>query len=165
MLKDFESIKGQLAELADVINKFKSEAVQLRIVELLFRSHRPGDQEEEEEKPPKPNDSSAGRKSARRRRKRSNGESADRKPARKSSGGTGAVATLVKVYDEGFFSSARTINDILRHCETNLARRIKANEISGKLARMVRSGDPPAFFGPSVTSETRLPRLLLIRSV
>ena len=58
-----------------------------------------------------------------------------------SKGGKGAVATLIKVHQEGFFKSPRTIKDILAHCETNLARRIKANEISGKLARMVRSGD------------------------
>jgi len=37
MIKNFEEIKKQLGELSDVLNKFKSEQVQLRIVELVFR--------------------------------------------------------------------------------------------------------------------------------
>ena len=36
-MKKFEHLKGQLAELASVLNSFKSEAVQLRIVDLLFK--------------------------------------------------------------------------------------------------------------------------------
>jgi len=51
------------------------------------------------------------------------------------------VATLLKVYADDFFAKPRTIKAILDHCETNLARKIKANEISGKLARMVRSNE------------------------
>lgn len=36
MFKDFETTKAHLTELAEIINKFKSEAVQLRLVELIF---------------------------------------------------------------------------------------------------------------------------------
>src|SRR4051812_23698220 len=36
MINNFEVVKTQLVELSDAINKFKSEAVQLRIVELIF---------------------------------------------------------------------------------------------------------------------------------
>ena len=36
MIKNFDEIKEQLKELSGVINSFKSEAVQLRIVELVF---------------------------------------------------------------------------------------------------------------------------------
>ena len=36
MIKNFETVKEQLGELAGVVNSFKSEAVQLRIVELIF---------------------------------------------------------------------------------------------------------------------------------
>lgn len=34
--QNFEEVKKQLAELSEVVNKFKSEAVQLRIVDLVF---------------------------------------------------------------------------------------------------------------------------------
>lgn len=135
MLKDFEAIKAQLAELADVINKFKSEAVQLRIVELVLQGNNveTGGKSSNEVVTPK-----KGKK--KRKPASSSTNTADGKK-KKASGGTGAIATLVKLYGEDFFSKPRTISDILAHCETNLARRIKANEISGKLGRMVRSGE------------------------
>ena len=38
MIKNFDELKKQLSDLAGVINSFKSEAVQLRIVELVFQT-------------------------------------------------------------------------------------------------------------------------------
>jgi hypothetical protein len=37
MLKNIDLIKKQLSELASVINLYKSEAVQLKLVELIFK--------------------------------------------------------------------------------------------------------------------------------
>lgn len=139
MLKDFGAIKSQLAELADIINKFKSEAVQLRIVELVLRGQSSSSATEGEDTISPPRTGRRRKHGAKKKRDQvADGGKAGKK---KASAGDGAIATLTKVYQEGFFKSPRTINDILAHCETNLARRIKANEISGKLARMVRSGD------------------------
>jgi hypothetical protein len=141
MLKDFDLIKSQLGELANIINKFKSEAVQLRIVELVFQGRTPSKDEivrvpvaQVDETKRKKRKVSSGKKVV---SATANGTN----PKKKASGGTGAVSTLVKVYGEGFFKAPRTIKDIMAHCETNLARRIKANEISGKLARLVRTGE------------------------
>ena len=53
-------------------------------------------------------------------------------------GGNGAVATLTTLVEENYFEEARTIGDIVAHCEENLARKFKANEFSGKLGRLVR---------------------------
>jgi molybdenum cofactor biosynthesis enzyme MoaA len=36
MIRNFALIKAQLRELAEVINAFKSETVQLRLIELVF---------------------------------------------------------------------------------------------------------------------------------
>ena len=36
MIKNFDELKTQLSDLSSVINSFKSEAVQLRIVEAHF---------------------------------------------------------------------------------------------------------------------------------
>ncbi|MFC1636071.1 hypothetical protein ACFL5Z_14630 [Planctomycetota bacterium] len=36
MVRNFETVKKELKELAGVVNAFKSEAVQLRIVELVL---------------------------------------------------------------------------------------------------------------------------------
>ncbi len=135
MLKNFEAIKAQLAELADVINKFKSEAVQLRIVELVLQGKNVETGGESS------NEVATTKKGKKKRKPASSSTNTADGKKKKASGGTGAIATLVKVYGEGFFSKPRTISDILAHCETNLARRIKANEISGKLGRMVRTGE------------------------
>lgn len=140
MIENLEKIKQDLTELAGVINSFKSEAVQLRLLELIFSgstaAHTTANQ-----------DHAQGRKQPRRSRrkleKKNTNESDENKKTSNSRGssGTGAVSTLISVYQTDFFKRPRVIGDILEHCETNLARKIKANEISGKLGRMVRNGE------------------------
>ena len=36
MIKNFEEVKKQLKELSQIINSFQSEAVQLRLIHLIF---------------------------------------------------------------------------------------------------------------------------------
>jgi hypothetical protein len=134
MFKDFETTKIHLNELAEIINKFKSEAVQLRLVELLFEGSVAGQTGTTEQEAPH-------REAQRKRKKRSRLPSKEQNATtrkKRTSSGSGAVATLLKTFEEGYFKQPRTIGDICKHCETNLARRIKPNEISGKLGRMVR---------------------------
>lgn len=136
MFKDFETTKSHLTELAEIINKFKSEAVQLRLVELIFSgagfvpSAVPKQEATLLATPTKPK-----RKSRPKSPMKADGGSSAKK---RTSNGGGAVATLVKVFEENYFKQPRSIGDICSHCEVNLARRIKPNEISGKLGRMVR---------------------------
>jgi hypothetical protein len=150
MLKDFDVVKKQLSELAELVNKFKSEAVQLRLVELVFAGgalQRSTAVEHVVSATPEPKRRKArASKSRARKVAPSSGPGAASGDAlagakKRASTGNGAIAILTKVYEKGYFSSPRTINDIIQHCETNLARRIKQNEISGKLARMVRAGE------------------------
>lgn len=137
MFKNFDATKLHLTELAEIINKFKSEAVQLRVIELLLNSSGSGGNavavQESTTLDRQP-------KSKRKARSKSPSKSDEsRAPKKKTSSGAGAVATLVKTFEDGYFKQPRTIGDICAHCEVNLARRIKPNEISGKLGRMVRS--------------------------
>lgn len=137
MFKDFETTKSHLIELAEIINKFKSEAVQLRLVELIFAggSFVPSAASQHEATPP-----ATRAKPRRKSRPKSSSKADDGAGAKKkTSSGGGAVATLMKTFAEGYFKQPRSISDICAHCEVNLARRIKPNEISGKLGRMVRS--------------------------
>lgn len=138
MFKDFETTKSHLTDLAEIINKFKSEAVQLRLVELVFSSAGfvPSAASQQEViqtgTPTKP-------KIKRKSRPKSSLKTDDVPSVKKRTlSGGGAVATLVKIFEEGYFRQPRSIGDICSHCETNLARRFKTNEISGKLGRMVR---------------------------
>jgi hypothetical protein len=137
VFKDFETTKSHLTELAEIINKFKSEAVQLRLVELIFAGGGfvPSAASQQETTPP-----ATSAKPRRKSRPKSSSKADDGAGGKKRTpSGGGAVATLVKIFEEGYFKQPRSIGDICAHCEVNLARRIKPNEISGKLGRMVRS--------------------------
>jgi hypothetical protein len=140
MIENFENTKHQLGELAEVINSFKSEAVQLKIIELILGGGLPANTKEATEP--------SGGRSSRRKRHRPKGQAAshaaDGKPSPKkprTGAGSGAVATLRTAFAKDFFKEPRSIGDILEHLETKFARKIKANEISGALARMARSDE------------------------
>lgn len=136
MFKDFDTAKKQLAELADVINKFKSDAVQLRLVDLLFGQ---AEANEDDSAAPELHERPRRRSKSVKQSVAAGGGGPDRK--KKAVTGNGAVATLLKVYQSGYFKQGRTIGDICGHCKNNMAKGIKPNEISGKLGRMVHDGE------------------------
>lgn len=138
MIKNFDEIKVQLKDLSEVINGFKSEAVQLRIVELVFRLGDNEEVDDEAETPAKK--SKPKRKPAKNRVTQKTGEAPTVKKGGKRSSGQGAVATLMRLVEGDFFDSPRTISDIVEHCDHNMARKFKANGFSGKLGRLVRDG-------------------------
>jgi len=138
MFKGFETIKAQLAELAPAINAFKSEAVQLRIVELIFARRPEGSDDypvERARERPKPGHT-------RKRRTKAVGESEGdaAKPAKKKGGGIGPVVTLNELIDGGFFAKHRTLSEIIEHCRNNKAKSFRPDQLSGPLARCVRDG-------------------------
>ena len=139
MFKNFDDVKKQLEELAPIINSFSSEAVQLKIVELVLSGRKASeDISEQDEDPEKPATKPKARKrQAKKVQTKGTGDSTS--TASKRSPGDGGPATLDKLVANGFFKQKRTIKDIINHCETNLARKFKQNELSGKLARLVRS--------------------------
>lgn len=137
MIDNFEEVKRQLKELADVINTYKSEAVQLRIVEIVLGNKAAASSKNDEE-----DDSNVDvlpKKKRQKSRKKATikTETDKKKPA---AAGTGPVATLVRLADGDFFETPQSMKSIIEHCEVNLARKIKQTDISGKLARMVREG-------------------------
>ena len=140
MIKNFDEIKKQLQELSAVINSFKSEAVQLRLIELVFKAVQEapsGDKEDVEEKlTGKRIKSPSGRRST--RSKPASSEKPTAKP--RVSGRPGGKATLARLYDEGFFKKAKTIKQLVEHCELNLALKYPQSDFSGALARYVRNG-------------------------
>lgn len=143
MISNFDEVKKQLFELSEVINKFKSEAVQLRIIEIVLGD----DSSQEQAEDAQVNTNHATTKPRRRKltRSKSNNKTdtsaTGEKTTKKSrSSGQGAPATLTDLVDGNFFNTPKTISDIISHCDENLARRFKANEFSGKLARLTRDG-------------------------
>jgi hypothetical protein len=134
MLKNFEELKKQLTDLAGVINLYKNESVQLKIVELVFQ--RTADDYVE----PKREIVSPALRRSRNPTKKANEtdkpESAPRSSNR--SGKLGSIGALNRLITEGFFKSNRTIGEIVEHCRSKLATTIKMSDLSGPLARFVR---------------------------
>jgi hypothetical protein len=134
MIKNFTELKKQLQELSAVINSFKSEAVQLRIVELVLQ-----DKADDE------GDGSESEVQRTRRRKRAlrperipAADDAKRAGKRLTAGKKGPATILGELIEEGFFQSKRTINAIIEYASAQKARIFKASELSGPLARFVR---------------------------
>jgi hypothetical protein len=141
MLEKITEIKSKLAELAPVLNSFKSEAVQLKLLEIILGEgfiEDPNDQENGEVR------------SAQKHRRKKKAKTKDavsdpaatKSPAKRKAvaSGSGANATVSQIAQGDFFKQPRTINDILIYCKDQLARVFKANDISGKLGRMFRDG-------------------------
>lgn len=138
MIKNFDTIKSQLRELAEVINTFKSEAVQLRLIELVFEAARDDSNDEEtgagRDRPP----ADPARK-ARKTSKKSTAADAT-SPKGKSSGRPGGKSMLDRLVTDGFFKKPKTIKQVVEHCEHNLAFKYKQTDFSGALGRLTRSG-------------------------
>jgi hypothetical protein len=142
LIKNFVEVKRQLAELSEVINSYKSETVQLRIVELVLggrgeeSEELPEDEAEEKEDKPK--------RRGRRRAKSASGSkdsptkdaSTPERPARP--GRPSGLATLNSLVTEGFFKKPKTLSEIVKHCETTMALHYKQSNFSGPLIRLVR---------------------------
>ncbi len=132
-----EEFKNELKEIAEILNQFKSEAVQLKVLDMLagqltFPSGPPIDRKrkrpakrhaQKEEKPPPDEMAKQPRP----------------KPGSRASGG-GAHSVILRLLDEGFFSKPQTISAITKHTSERLGRRLKANECSPTLLRLLRSG-------------------------
>lgn len=146
MLKDFDELKRQLGELSEVINKFKSETVQLRIVELIFGADDAEDDNAAENSSTEKRRRRKKRGGAKPKMEESPAEATDdsntkNSKARKSGGNAkGAVATLNDLVGGNFFGKPKTINEIVTYCDHNLAKRYKASAFSGALARLTRNG-------------------------
>jgi hypothetical protein len=129
-------MKAQLSELATILNAFKSEAVQLRILDTVL-----GKQSTEKQLITPEDTEHNGKTKARRKRttKKTDGEASAKR--KKAPAGTGPVATLNDLLSGSYFDKARILNDIITHCKDKLGRPFKPNELSGPLVRMVRKGE------------------------
>lgn len=128
MIDDFEKIKKQLIEIADIVNSFKSETVQLRIVDYLI-----GGIEIEHISKESPN-----KEKSHKKRKLKKSESNVGTKKNKVTSGDGPYAMVNRLLETDFFKSPRTMKNIIEHCDLHFAKKIKSNEISSKLARLVR---------------------------
>lgn len=135
MIKNFDVIKEQLKELAGVINSFKSEAVQLRLIELVFESAEGSGGESGGGAP-------ADKERPRRKAQKVTAPATQKEGASrpKGLGRPGGKAMLDRLHGEGFFKKPKTIKQLVEHCEHNLAFKYKQSDLSGPLGRLTRDG-------------------------
>jgi hypothetical protein len=143
MIRNFEEVKRQLTELSDVVNKLKSEQVQLKIVDLIFSNAGLdiGGAESSDNAQEQPARKAKGgrRRGARSRPTQGASAAPDGNPKKTSKAkGRGPSVILQSLLGKGFFDKKKTISDVVNHCKNNLARPIPMNQLSGPLARLVR---------------------------
>lgn len=136
IIRDFDELKLQLAELAKVVNAFNSEAVQLRVVEIIL-SEFLGTSIQHQDKS-KGDSGERKRTPAKRKSKSGNTPKTESKTSRAKS--TGPATILSSLIEEKFFSKHQTLNSIIEYAKVNKATVLKPNELSGPLARFVRDG-------------------------
>lgn len=156
------SLKKDLGQLAAVLNQFKSEAVQVKLLEQFFsgasiaaapapapaaaparRGRPPGSGKKKAAKAAAPTAAPA-------RRGRPPGSGAKKvakaaapapaptaKPGRKKRGKMGATGALYKLIAAGFFKTHRTIADVTAACKSKLGLDIAVTNLSGPLMRFV----------------------------
>lgn len=135
MIKNFNGLKKQLGDLAAIINSFKSEAVQLRLIEFIFQGAEITGEVE-----------GTGTEALRRKRtnreplKATNKKAETKEKKAAKAGRAGPAPILTQLIEEGFFQSKRRIGDIINHARKKKARKFKASELSGPLARFVNDG-------------------------
>lgn len=141
MIKNFDEVKKQLGELSDVVNKFKSEQVQLKIVDLIFRNAGLAADDDQPEDPPAdsvPPPHRKHRASGKRKAAAKSGDTPNNGLKKAKAKGTGPAAVLQQLLDTNFFDKKRTIGDVMDYCKNKLARNIPMNQLSTPLARFVR---------------------------
>ncbi len=135
MFESIEPLKGDLTKLAGVLNQFKSEAVQVWLLEkYLGKSSAPAAPV-----------AAVTTESAPRRKGRppGSGKAAAAKPAaaaRKSRGKMGATGALNALLKQGYFKTRRTIAEVVDACDSKVGVPIKVTNLSGPLARFVQDG-------------------------
>jgi hypothetical protein len=145
MIKNFDKVKLQLNELAEVLNKFNSEAVQLKVVELLLGGT------EKETPAAKPEKATEGAAEAVATEKRSRPgrppkkvkeekKPKERAPRKRITDRPGPSTILKQLMETDFFNQKRTIGDIVNYCQDTLNYAYKSTDLSGTLAKLAKDG-------------------------
>ena len=135
---NLDDLQKKLKAIADTVNTFKSEAVQLRVVDVLL------EQLGADTAPMVPSASQdKQRRKSRRRPEKASAPSAQGKAktprkAPRGSGSPGAYASINELLGEGFFKTPKTIGSIVDHCASARGHHYKANECSPALLRLLR---------------------------
>lgn len=140
MIQNFDLLKQQLSELSPIVNSFKSETVQLRVIELVFAQAGAavGAAQTPNSASPAPEPAKPKRRKSAKSKAGQSGKS-DAKPTRTKAGRPGPGAIVDQLISEGFFDKGKSPNDVVVHCRDDKVLTYNGTEISVSLARAVKS--------------------------
>ena len=127
MSKHIEKLKKQLLEISEVVNSFRSEAVQVKIIDRLL------DAMIESEK----GDIEGGDALSRRGRKIRQGDD-DENSSSAGRKKPGATKILNQLLSTDFFSARHSISEIADYCKENYESDFKTSELSGILLKLAK---------------------------
>lgn len=139
MLKDFNKVKSQLKELSTVLNSFKSEAVQLKIIELLLQGAPVEEIVKKETRKPLKTAKTLTVVKKRGRPRKSESQKPVIASAKRTRKKVGPTKVLRQLVEENFFSAKRPIGDIVKYTNEKLNLPLKSNDFSGILINYIRS--------------------------
>jgi hypothetical protein len=125
MSKHIEKLKKQLTEIAEVVNAFKSEAVQLKIVDRLLDVLVDFDKA----------DADGADFLIKKINKKTDTDS-ENYPFAMGRKKPGATKVLNQLLSTEFFSTARSISSIAEYCKENFDSDFKTSELSGILLKL-----------------------------
>ena len=128
MNRHIEKLKKQLVEIAEVVNSFQSEAVQVRVVDRLLDEIIEAERVDTE-----------GNEIFNKRVRRPKEENEEEKSAsvqrRKK---PGATKVLNQLLSSDFFSTPHSISSIADYCKDNFDSDFKTSELSGILLKLAK---------------------------
>ena len=128
MNKQIEKLKKQLTEIAEVVNSFQSEAVQVRVVDRLLDEMIEVERADAE-------GSEIFNKRGRKPREENEGEHSQTVERRKK---PGATKVLNQLLSSDFFSTPHSISSIADYCKDNFDSEFKTSELSGILLKLAK---------------------------
>ncbi|MFA6085644.1 hypothetical protein [Mucilaginibacter sp.] len=128
MNRQIEKLKKQLTEIAEVVNSFQSEAVQVRVVDRLLDEIMETEKGETE-------GSEIFNKKVRRSR---TGNDDRHQPSQHNRKKPGATKVLNQLLASDFFTHPHSISSIADYCKDNFASDFKTSELSGILLKLAK---------------------------
>jgi hypothetical protein len=122
MSKHIEKLKKQLMDIAEVVNSFKSEAVQVKIIDKLFEAMAESEKVEEGYE--------NGKKARKHEEDHEENLSSRKKP--------GATKILNQLLTTDFFAVPQSISSIADFCKDNFDSAFKTSELSGILLKLAK---------------------------
>ena len=127
MSKHIEKLKKQLLEISEVVNSFRSEAVQVKVVDRLLDAMIESEKGESE---------SADAFKRRVRRTRQTDD--DENPALNGRKKPGATKVLNQLLMTDYFNSSHSISEIADYCKESYDSEFKTCELSGILLKLAK---------------------------